>query len=107
MQLTKKAVEQVKKIIENNKLENPYLKAFIASKSCSGISYGLDMQSEHNLENEILSEQDDLKIVVNKNEEEAMKTIVVDFVDTGDKQGFVFSGGDKSGSCGSCGSGCH
>ncbi|MEX0647347.1 MAG: iron-sulfur cluster assembly accessory protein [Balneolaceae bacterium] len=100
--LTERAARQVKKIKENENLdENLYLRVAVEGGGCSGLSYklGFDVRTE---EDEIVQSQG-MDIVVDPKHMMYLNGIEIDYPDGLDARGFTFDNPNASESCG-CGS---
>jgi iron-sulfur cluster assembly accessory protein len=112
MKMTEKAVVEIKKILESAEKET-YLRVGIAGMSCKGPAYSFSLDEEYSLEEDILMEQDGLKMVHKKVFSESLDPIVIDYAEIGDRRGFTLTnplavvGGCCGGSSGGggCGSG--
>lgn len=100
--LTERAAKQIKKIKENEDLEEGlYLRVAVEGGGCSGLSYklGFDVRTD---EDEIVISQG-MEIVVDPKHMMYLSGIVIDYPDGLDARGFTFDNPNASESCG-CGS---
>ena len=100
--LTERASKQIKKIKENEDLEDGlYLRVAVEGGGCSGLSYklGFDVRTD---EDEIVKSQG-MEIVVDPKHMMYLSGIVIDYPDGLDARGFTFDNPNASESCG-CGS---
>jgi iron-sulfur cluster assembly protein len=113
--LTPAAVVAVRDLLEKRNLHDYALRVFISGGGCSGFQYGMAL--ENNIrEEDITSEIDGVKVVVDEVSIEYLHGATVDFVDTPQGTGFKIDNpnfipscgcGSPSGSDGACGcSGC-
>lgn len=100
--ITEKASEQIKTVMQNESLTDSFLKVFIASKSCQGIKYGLDFQKELNNETENMTEISGLKVVILKNEEPFIDGLNIDYIDNELEKGFSIINTKGIGGCSGC-----
>jgi iron-sulfur cluster assembly accessory protein len=110
MKLTEKAVVQIKQVMneQNFDLDKTYIRVGILGQSCSGTVYSLSLDDSFDEIQDDLLNQDDVKIVNNKEITESLSPVVIDFKDEENKKGFIFinplqvvTGGCGSGGCGS------
>lgn len=77
------------------------LRIYSAAGGCCGPSYGMDLDEKPADGDEVV-EKDGLKVFIDQNTLKNLGGMQIDFVDDGERQGFVLSGGKAS----SCDSGC-
>jgi len=100
--LTPTAVEAVRDLLEKRNLKDYALRVFISGGGCSGFQYGMAL--ENNIRDEdISSEFDGVKVVVDEVSIEYLHGATIDFVDTPQGSGFKFENPNIMPSC-SCGS---
>jgi iron-sulfur cluster assembly protein len=94
---TDSAIKQLKTILK------PTESARVAVKGggCSGMSYSLDISSEYD-EEDLLLEFDHVKVYVDPHSAAILTETVVDFVQMGLNEGFVFNNSKANTTCG-CG----
>lgn len=87
------------------------LRIYNAGGGCCGPSYGLDIDEKPLADDDVV-EKAGLKVFVDKTTMEALKGMQLDYLEDGEREGFVINGGADP-SCGSgggaapsCGSGC-
>lgn len=100
--LTERAARQIKKIRENENLEEGlYLRVAVEGGGCSGLSYklGFDIRTDE----DSVVESQGFEIVVNPKHMLYLDGIVIDYPDGLDARGFTFDNPNASESCG-CGS---
>lgn len=101
VRLTGRAARQIKKIKENEDLdENLYLRVAVEGGGCSGLSYklGFDIRTD---DDEIVESQG-MEIVVDTKHMMYLNGIEIDYPDGLDARGFTFDNPNASESCG-CG----
>lgn len=113
--LTPAAVEAVRDLLEKRNLKDYALRLFISGGGCSGFQYGMAL--ENNIrEEDIASEFDGVKVVVDEVSIEYLHGATVDFVDTPQGTGFKIenpnimpscncgspTGSDEAGGCSGC-----
>ena len=103
VELTPKAIDKVKEIIQAQGQDGAGLRIYIAGGGCSGYKYGMTLDTETNADDEIL-DYDGLKIYVDSMSLPLLKGAQVDYVD--DEllgQGFKVENPNAESTCG-CGS---
>ncbi len=101
------AAEKSKEILTAEGKAEWGLRFFTAGSSCCGPSYGIDIV-ETPVDGDHVIDKNGTKFFIEKSTSESMKGMEIHFVDDGEKQGFVLTGGEAS-SCDSnsgCGSSC-
>lgn len=99
--LTERAAKQVRKIKENENLEEDlYLRVAVEGGGCSGLSYklGFDIKTEE----DHIEYSQGLEIIINDKHMMYLDGIVIDYPDGLDARGFTFDNPNASESCG-CG----
>ena len=100
--MTPAAVEAVRDLLANRNLKDYALRVFISGGGCSGFQYGMAL--ENNIrEEDITSEYDGIKVVVDDVSIEYLHGATVDFVDTPQGAGFKIENPNFIPSC-NCGS---
>ena len=100
--LTKRAADQVRKIISEEDLEeNLYLRVAVEGGGCSGLSYKLGL--DHKTEDDEVIESQGIEILVDPRHMMYLEGISIDYPDGLDARGFTFDNPNASESCG-CGS---
>ncbi len=92
------AVEKAKEILSTEGKPDCGLRVYIAGSSCCGPSIGMDI-IEHPDESDETFEKNGLKVFVEKSASEKLNGMEIHFIDEGEKQGFLLTGG-KPQSCG-------
>ena len=101
--ITDTASEKAREVLEAEGKSGWGIRLYIAGGGCC-TSYGLDL-AEEAAENDEVFEKDGVKVFVDKQTMDAVSGMTIDFIDNGDQQGFVLSGGQSScgPSCSTCG----
>lgn len=99
--LTEKAVEQVKSIFEKeNKGEDYGLRLGVVGGGCSGLSYKIDFDTKREKDNVL--EFDGVKVYIDLKSSIYLKGVTLDFKDGLNGKGFVFINPNAANTCG-CG----
>lgn len=102
--LTERAVKEVKKIMEEQKLPSDVvLRVGVHGGGCSGFQYALGFDNEVNPTVDEVSEVHGIKVVVDRKSSMYLSGTEVDFYEGLEKRGFTFNNPNASRSCG-CGS---
>ena len=106
--LTETAKKEIIKIIKDNtkKLdenEQTYLRVGVKGGGCSGFSYILDLTGDINDNDQIVSDEDGVKVICDPKSLLYIKGTSIDFRDEVMGRGFVFDNPNATTSCG-CGS---
>jgi len=102
--LSEKAAVEVKKIIEEQKLENDtVLRIGVAGGGCSGFQYSLGFDKAFDEKADSKYEYHGVTVVVDKKSALYLDGTTVDFYDGLEKRGFTFDNPNAVKSCG-CGS---
>lgn len=99
--LTEKAARQVRKLMEEQKLENVYLRMGVRGGGCSGLSYSLEFDSEvgpHDKKFDI----EGITVVCDAKSYLYLNGTTLDYVQEGLTGGFTFVNPNAKSSCG-CG----
>ena len=99
--MTETAARQVKKLLEDQKLQNVYLRMGVKGGGCSGLSYSLEFDSEigpHDKKVDI----DGITVVCDAKSYLYLNGITLDYVTEGLTGGFTFQNPNAKSSCG-CG----
>jgi len=102
--VTEKAAKEVKRIIEDQKLEEgTVLRIGVAGGGCSGFSYSLGFDKNFDETADSKYEYHGIPVVVDKKSALYLDGTTVDFYDGVEKRGFTFDNPNAVKSCG-CGS---
>lgn len=98
------AAEKAKEILSAEGKADWGLRVYMANNSCGGPSYGLDID-ENPAEGDEVVEKNGLRVFMDKSTSQNLNGVEIDFVDDGERQGFVMTGGQSScdTGCSSCG----
>jgi iron-sulfur cluster assembly protein len=100
--LTDTAVSEVRKLIDQQKVDGLVLRLGVQGGGCSGMSYVMNFDTEVSDEDDII-EQDGVRVVVDKRSHMLLEGVEVDYVSNLMGSGFKFSNPNATKSCG-CGS---
>ncbi len=99
------AAEKTKEILTTEGKAEWGLRFFTAGSSCCGPSYNIDIVENPDDGDQVI-DKNGTKFFIEKSTSESMSGKEIHFIDDGEKQGFVLTGGEAS-SCGpDCGSSC-
>ncbi len=101
--VTEKAVKEIKRIIEDQKLEKVALRLRVQGGGCSGFQTKLDLDENFDETKENVLSISDIKVAVDKRSALYLEGATVDFHDSVDKRGFVVTNPAAKSTCG-CGS---
>jgi len=99
--LTEKASKQVKKLMEDQKLEQVFLRMGVKGGGCSGLSYSLEFDTEKGKHDKTF-EIDGVPVVVDAKSYLYLNGTTLDYVTEGLQGGFTFVNPQAKSSCG-CG----
>jgi iron-sulfur cluster assembly accessory protein len=95
------AAEKAKQILNAEGKSAWGLRVYTSQSSCCGPSYGMDLD-ENPAEGDEVLEKNGLRVFMDKDTVKNLTGMEIDFIDDGEKQGFILTGGTPS----SCDSGC-
>lgn len=95
------AAEKAKQILKAEGKQDWGIRVYAVEGGCCGPSYGMDLDEKPS-EGDSVVEKNGIKIFVDKNTSKKLDGMKIDFIDDGERQGFILSGGKAP----SCGSGC-
>lgn len=101
LKLTKSAAEKIHSMMKRDEKEGHFLRIGVIPGGCAGLSYDMRFQKTP-YDNDIILEQEGLKIVVNPESLALLKGIEIDYVDTLKESGFQYRNPNAQSSCG-CG----
>lgn len=102
IQITDKAAAQVKKIMEENKIESGFgLRVGVKGGGCSGLTYQLGFDGEQK-EGDTIIEKNGIKLFIDGKSLFYLTGTVLDFSDGLNGKGFVFNNPNATKTCG-CG----
>ena len=99
--LTEKASKQVKKLMQDQKLEQAFLRMGVKGGGCSGLSYSLEFDTEKGKHDKTF-DIDGVPVVVDAKSYLYLNGITLDYVTEGLQGGFTFVNPQAKSSCG-CG----
>jgi iron-sulfur cluster assembly protein len=100
--ITDKAVKEIKKIMDENKIANEFgLRIGVKGGGCSGLTYTLGFDPEIR-EGDMIVEQDGVKLLVDGKSLFYLSGTQLDFSDGLNGKGFIFNNPNANKSCG-CG----
>jgi len=106
IQLTPSAVQAVRELIVQRKMEGHALRVYVAGRTCSGLQYGMSLDNNPG-ETDLVFENDGIKVIVDNQSIEYMRGATIDFVDDERGKGFMVENPNVLPSCscesGSCG----
>ena len=104
IELTERAAEEVKRILQEQKYEEgTLLRIGVTGGGCSGFSYALGFDTNYNDEADSKSSQHGVEVVVDRKSSLYLDGTKLDFYEGLDKRGFTFDNPNAVKSCG-CGS---
>ena len=109
VKLTDVAMAKIKEIVSKAdlSLEDTYIRIGIRGQSCSGPVYNFALDEDYDEELDVLSKQDDVSIICEKEFAQPLVGVIVDYKSSERGEGFVLTNPLQvlsSGGCGSCGS---
>ena len=99
IKFTPTAANEIKKILENQDMDNPKLRVGVKGGGCSGFSYILDITKEHREQDEVF-ESEGLQIICDPKSLLYLDGTVIDFKDELVARGFVFNNPNATSPCG-------
>lgn len=95
------AAEKAKQILTTEGKADWGLRVYTAGGGCRGPSYGMGIDEKPG-DNDDVMEKSGLKVFVDKDTSKKLEGMNIDFIDDGERQGFVITGGSAP----SCGPSC-
>jgi iron-sulfur cluster assembly accessory protein len=99
--ISEAAAKKAKEILVAEGKTSWGLRIYTAEGGCCGPSYGMDLDENPAATDKVV-EKDGLRVFIDNNTFESLGDMQVDFINEGERQGFVLTGGKSP----SCGSGC-
>lgn len=99
--LTEAASFQIKEMMQHNEEQGAYLRVAVKGGGCSGLSYGMNFDTNKN-ENDLLDEQFGLQIIVDTLDAPILKGTQIDYKQSLLGGGFTIENPNAIASCG-CG----
>jgi iron-sulfur cluster assembly accessory protein len=103
--LTPVAVEQVRRVLREQGRDDAAVRVYIAGRTESGFQYGLALADGPDAD-DLLVEQDGLRLVVDLVSAPLLHGARLDFVDAGGRRGFAVIGAGSGAQGGCAGGGC-
>jgi len=101
LHLTEAAVKKIRSMMEKEEKTEHGLRIGVVTGGCAGLSYDLRFQKEP-YDNDLVIEQDDLRIFINPESQQFLTGVEVHYVDTLKESGFQYRNPNAQNSCG-CG----
>jgi len=101
IQVTEKAAEQIKKIMDKEGLHDHGLRVAVVGGGCSGMSYKLQFEKESTQDDKVY-ELGGVRLIVDKKSSIFLNGTTLDFSDGLNGTGFTFSNPNAKSTCG-CG----
>lgn len=106
IKITDTAAAELKSLLESEEKQDHSLRIFVAGMGCSGIQYGMSLDTEVK-EDDVTIETKDLKIIMSNDIVDSLAEASIDYIDNSYGKGFIINNPNAAGACGSCGSSCH
>ncbi len=106
VKITDTAAAELKLLLESEEKKDHSLRIFVAGMGCSGIQYGMSLDTEVN-EEDVTIESKDIKIVMTNDLVDSLSEASIDYIESSEGKGFVINNPNAASSCGSCGGTCH
>lgn len=103
--ITPGAIRKVREFTEKEGKLNAGLRLYVTGGGCSGLSYGLALEEQAG-EDDLVIEEDGLKLFIDALSAKYVKGAVIDFVDALQGSGFKVNNPNVTSTC-SCGSSFH
>ena len=100
--MTKKAAEQLKRVLKENNAEGQGLRVDIVPGGCSGFEYSLELDDSI-MDSDKIIEEKGVKIIISNEHISMLKGAKLDYVDSMQGGGFKITNPNAAGSC-ACGS---
>jgi len=101
LKISDAAAEKAKEILVAEGKDSWGLRIYTAEGGCCGPSYGMDLDERSSDGDEVV-EKNGLRVFMDQNTSKNLDSMEIDFIDDGERQGFVITCGPAP----SCGSGC-
>ncbi|MBN9543068.1 MAG: iron-sulfur cluster assembly accessory protein [Alphaproteobacteria bacterium] len=103
--ISENAIKRIKELLSKRDKESAGVRVGVRSGGCSGLSYTVEY-ADSVTEFDIVVEQDDVKVLIDRKAELYLLGTTMDFVEEKFKSGFVFVNPNEKGRCG-CGESFH
>jgi iron-sulfur cluster assembly protein len=100
--LTPSAINAVRELLKDRELNNHALRIFVSGGGCSGLQYGMALESNFR-EKDFTTEFDDVKVVIDEISIDYLRGATVDYVEDIMGSGFKIDNPNAVAACG-CGS---
>lgn len=102
VELTESAVKEIKTIMASQEMavDATYVRVGVSGGGCSGFQYTFNLDEIYDQDKDVLFEQDDLKIVVDKRSSIYLEGTSVDWIEDLNRRGFAFKNPNAVRSCG-------
>lgn len=101
--LSEKAVSEIKAIMQQNGGAFEGIRVFVAGGGCSGLSYGMQIADEPATADDLVFENEGVKVIVDLGSHQYLDGASIDFDDTLQGGGFKINNPNAAKTCG-CGS---
>ena len=101
IRLTPSALEKIRNMMQKEGKEGSALRVGLTTGGCAGLSYDLRFQ-KNPYDNDIVLEQDGLKILINTDTVPLIQGLEINYIDTLKESGFQYKNPNAKSSCG-CG----
>lgn len=105
IEISETAAEKAKEILTAEGKQGWGLRVYMADSESCGSSYGMDIEETPNAGDEVI-EKNGLKVFIDKVTSLSMSGKGIDFVDDGERSGFIITGDEAADGASSCNSGC-
>ncbi len=102
--ITDLAAGKIGEIIKQQDFPEAFLRIFVAGIGCSGVTYGLGLETDTKEGDHIMDFGKSFKIVIDSNSFEYTDGVVVDWLESSDKSGFIIQNANAQSPCSSCAS---
>jgi len=104
--ITDTAADELKSLLESEKKQDHALRIFVAGMGCSGVQYGLTLDTEIK-EDDVTIKSNDIMIIMTPDIVDALTDATIDYVDAAYGKGFVINNPNAASACGSCCGSCE
>lgn len=105
IEISETAAEKAKEILSAEGKQNWGLRVYMADSESCGSSYGMDLEEAPGAGDEVI-EKNGLKVFVDQVTFLSMTGKGIDYVDDGERSGFIITGDEAADGASSCSSGC-
>lgn len=104
--ITDAAAEKAKEILVAEGKAEGGLRIYMAESSCGGPSYGMDIDERHDV-TDLVVEKNGVRLFVDRDTAKSLNGLEIDFINDGEKEGFILNGGEKAEEAAACNTGCN